>query len=523
MSDKALTFSDDFPAPDAGEWRRLAEAALKGRALEDALTSQSDERIRIRALCTAADAIEPVAGGGGRSGPWDIRQAALHPDPAEANKEILADLAGGATSVALSLNSGSSGGSISPHGVLIPDLAALDEALKDVLLDVAGISLAGPSTFATAAALAALWEQREIADEKARGWFNVDPLGSLAITGTLRGGLDTALDQLADLAKESAGRWPNVRSIAVTTHAYHYAGCGEAQELAVALATGVAYLRALEARGLDPEAAAAEILFRVSADADIFLTITKLRALRSLWARVLEACGVSAEMQIEAITAPRMFAKIDAPVNILRGTAACMAAAVGGADAITILPHSFTVGLADRPARRIARNLQVILGEESGLGHVADPAAGAWAIEALTGDLSRSAWKIFQQIENCQSGEGGMAAALASGWIQNEIATVRDRRTEAIAAKDKLLTGVNSFVDSDAPTPPVLTPDLSALEAAPATQDLSGLSFADAIQAMGEGASLADFALQGDADSVTPLDAHRLSEPFEVAGEGKTP
>ncbi len=517
MSDKTLTFSGDFPAPDAGEWRRMAEAALKGRALEDALTSQSDEGIPIRALCTAADAIEPVAAGAGRSGPWDIRQAALHPDPAEANKEILADLAGGAASVALYMNDGMMGGDVEGQGVMIPDLAALDLALKDVLLDVAGISLAGPSSFATAVALAALWEQREIPDDKARGRFNLDPLGELAITGTLRGGLDAACDRMADVARTSSARWANVRSIAVATHAYHGAGCGEAQELAVALATGVAYLRALEARGLDLEAAAREITFRVTADADIFLTIAKLRALRSLWARVLEACGISepGDMQIEATTAPRMFAKMDPPVNILRGTAACIAAAVGGADAITILPHTLSLGLADRPARRIARNLQVILSEESGLAHVADPAAGAFAIEALTGDLCAAAWKTFQQIESCQSGESGIAAALTSGWIQNEIATVRDKRADAIAGKDKLLTGVNSFVDPDAPAPPVLTPDLSGLQAAPATQDLSGLSFADAIQAMGEGACLADFTPRGDADSVTPLETHRFSGPFE--------
>ena len=216
-------------------------------------------------------------------------------------------------------------------------------------------------------------------------------------------------------------------------------------------------------------------------------------------------------MQVEAITAPRMSAKIDAPVNILRGTAACMAAAVGGADAITILPHTLSLGLADRPARRIARNLQVILEEESGLAHVADPAAGAWAIEALTGDLSSAAWQLFQQIE----GKGGMAAALASGWIQNEIATVRDRRAEAIAAKDKLLTGVNSFVDADAPLPNVLTPDLSGLEAAPATQDLGGLSFAEAVEAMGEGACLADFAPRGEGESIAPLRLKTLSAKFE--------
>ncbi|MCH8863568.1 MAG: methylmalonyl-CoA mutase, partial [Proteobacteria bacterium] len=126
MSDKALTFSDDFPAADPAEWRRLAEAALKGRALDAALTSQSDEGLAIRALCTAADGVESVAGvgRGNQQGKWDIRQAALHPDPAEANAEILADLAGGATSLALVLNSGSAGGAMAAQGVVLPQMAS---------------------------------------------------------------------------------------------------------------------------------------------------------------------------------------------------------------------------------------------------------------------------------------------------------------------------------------------------------------------------------------------------------------
>lgn len=497
MSDKTLTFADDFPAADAAEWQRMAEKALKGRALDDALVSHSDEGLPVRALSTAADNI-PLAGVDGHSGRWDIRQAALHPDPAEANKEILADLAGGATSVALYLNDGGAGCEVAGQGVMIPDLAALDATLKDVLLEVAGVSLAaGPATFATAAALGALWEQRGVADDKARGWLNADPLHDLAATGSIAGGMDAAYDRLADLAKTSAARWANVRSIAVTTHACHNAGCGEAQELAVALATGVAYLRALKARGLDPEVAAREITFRVTADTDIFLTIAKLRALRSLWAQVLAACDASGEMQIEATTAPRMFTRLDAPVNILRGTAACMAAAVGGADAITILPHTKPLGLADSPARRIARNVQVILEEESGLAHVADPAAGSFAIETLSGELSGAAWKLFQKLEE----KGGMAAALSSGWIQDEIEQVRDRRNAAISAGDKRLTGVNSFADTEAAMPHVLTPDLASLAVAPSAKGGSDESGAADVR-------------------ITPLAPMRLSEAFEETGEG---
>ena len=134
------------------------------------------------------------------------------------------------------------------------------------------------------------------------------------------------------------------------------------------------------------------IYFRLAADADEFLTIAKFRALRKLWARVEEACGLAPQPDyVAAETAWRMMTKRDPYVNMLRTTIAVAAAGLGGADAIAALPFTLAVGLPDRFARRIARNTQLILLEESNLASVADPAAGSGAIEDLTEQALRRA------------------------------------------------------------------------------------------------------------------------------------
>ena len=131
------------------------------------------------------------------------------------------------------------------------------------------------------------------------------------------------------------------------------------------IGSAVAYLRALEAGGTPLDAARGMIYFRLAADADQFLTIAKFRALRKLWARVEQACGLEPKpAYVSAETAWRMMTQRDPYVNILRTTIAVFSAGIGGADAIGALPHTAALGLPDRFARRVARNAQLLLLEE---------------------------------------------------------------------------------------------------------------------------------------------------------------
>jgi methylmalonyl-CoA mutase len=235
----------------------------------------------------------------------------------------------------------------------------------------------------------------------------------------------------------------------------HNAGGSEAQELAFVLAVATAYLRAIEAEGVALDAARRMLFFRLCSDAEQFLTMAKFRALRKLWARVEVSCGLApAPALVSAETAWRMLAARDPHVNILRTTIAVVAAALGGADAITVLPFTAARGLPDAFARRIARNTQLILLEESHLAKVADPAAGSGAVEDLTDELCGAAWKLFQEIEAA----GGAAAALENGLIQRNVAAIRAERAAAVARREDALTGVSIFPDLDEPDVLVLAP-----------------------------------------------------------------
>jgi methylmalonyl-CoA mutase len=177
-----------------------------------------------------------------------------------------------------------------------------------------------------------------------------------------------------------------------------------------------------------------------------FLTIAKFRSVRKLWARVEAACGLPPKpTYVAAETAWRMMTKRDVAVNMLRATIAVAAAGLGGADSITALPHTAALGLPDAFARRIARNTQLILLEESNLAKVSDPAAGSGAIEDLTGKLCAAAWKQFQEIEAA----GGAWAALESGLVQKNIAAVRAERQKAAARRKDAITGTSDYPNLD--------------------------------------------------------------------------
>ena len=235
---------------------------------------------------------------------------------------------------------------------------------------------------------------------------------------------------------------------------YHDAGADDADELAIATAVGVAYLRALTDGGLDVDAALAAVDFRFAVSADQFASIAKLRAARRMWARVAalsDAAPDRGQWQ-HAVTSAAMMSRRDPWVNLLRTTVACFAAAVGGADAITVLPFDTAIGLPDGLARRIARNTQSILHDESSLGRVLDAAGGSWYVESLTDQLARTAWDTFTAIERA----GGALAALDSGLLGERIAATREQRADDVAHRRAPLTGVTEFPLPD--EPPVSRP-----------------------------------------------------------------
>ncbi|MEW2131748.1 methylmalonyl-CoA mutase family protein [Streptomyces sp. NPDC005435] len=440
LPDDGLSLAAEFPDATHEQWQRLVEGVLRksgkevsGNAAEDALSTTLEDGLRTRPLYTARDAApDPGLPGfapftrGGRpegntAGGWDVRQrhAAL------GDGTVLADLENGVTSLWLVLGEG---------GIPVADLG---RALDGVYLDLAPVVLdAGAGTEAAAAALLRLYEERGVAPEAVRGNLGTDPLGHEARTGTAP---DFA--PVAALAQRVAGTYPGLRTLTVDALPYHEAGGSAAQELGASLATAVAYLRELTEAGLSVEQAAAQLEFRYAATADQFLTVAKLRAARRLWARVAEVCGAPGAQTQHAVTSPVMMSRRDPWVNMLRTTIATLAAGVGGADSVTVLPFDHALGLPDAFARRIARNTSTILLEESHLARVIDPAGGSWYVERLTDELAEAAWEFFRSIEQ----DGGQTAVLRSGRLREDLARTWRERSGGLAKRREPITGVSEF------------------------------------------------------------------------------
>ena len=436
-----LPLAAEFPAATREQWRKLVEGVLKGAPFDKRLVARTYDGLAIEPLYDRKADAQPVAGRAPGT-PWSIVQRVDHPEPAAANAEALCDLENGATGLSLVF-----AGAVGAYGYGLPATDdAITRALAGVHLD-AGIGIdmdLGPHSDDIATRLAALLKGRGTAPAATAIRFGFDPIGAAAAAGggrrswnELVPGFNAAISGLADSGFAGPFACGDGRVI-------HNAGGSEAQELAYVLAVAVAYLRALETGGRALDAARRMIYFRLSADADEFLTMAKFRALRKLWARVEEACGLKpVPPLVAAETAWRMMTKRDPYVNMLRATIAVVAAGLGGADAITVLPFTQALGLPDRFARRIARNTQLILLEESNLARVADPSAGSGGIEQLTGQLCSVAWTQFQEIERA----GGVWAALEQGIIQKKIAAVRDERRAAVARRKDALTGTSDFPD----------------------------------------------------------------------------
>lgn len=438
-----LPLAAEFPPTTEADWRKLVEAALKGASFDKRLVSKTYDGLRIEPLYTRAVGAKPVIGRA-PGAPWTLMQRVDHPDPSAANEQALQDLENGATGLTLV-----TAGSVSANGYgLDASPATLARVLQDVKLD-AGITIdfnLSPATRAAVQHFAALVQRRKLPPAAVDLRASINPVGGFAATGKSPQAWSAISKGFASLIRELASQGFRGPFAVADGRIIHNAGGSEAQELSFVIASAVEYLRALETSGLPLDAARNMIYFRLSADTDEFLTIAKFRALRKLWARIEEACALAPKpAYVAAETAWRMMTRRDPYVNMLRTTIAITAAGVGGADSIVALPHTAALGLPDAFARRVARNSQLILLEESNLARAVDPAAGSGAIEDLTQKLCSAAWTLFQEIESA----GGAWAALEARLIQTKVAAVRAERQQAVARHKDALTGTSDYPNLD--------------------------------------------------------------------------
>lgn len=450
MTETPLLLAGDFATPSREDWEAEVLKVLNRRrpvgkelTIDQAmarLRSTTVDGLAIEPLYTKAErplghpGVMPFTRGTtiktGTMTAWDIQALHEDPDTRFTNTEVLADLERGATSVWLRV-----GSDAIPATELAAALAGVDPTMAAVSVSSAEDQVA---------AAKALTEFFSHFDTTAvSGNLGLDALAVAARTGAA-----PDLSPHAHWVAKALAELPGVRALTVDVTPYDDAGAGDVDQLAFAVATGVAYLRDLEAAGITPAQAFGQITFRVSVNTDQFLSIARLRALRRVWSRIGELSGVPAAERgavQHAVSSWRMITRDDPWVNLLRTTIATFAAAVGGADIITTLPFDTALGLPDDFSRRMARNIQLLAGEESNIGRVNDPAGGSWYVEQLTDQLADKAWKAFQEIEAA----GGMVEALASGMIAERIAATNAGRAKLLATRKLPLTGVSMFPKPD--------------------------------------------------------------------------
>lgn len=478
-----FTLGADFPAPSLETWRTIAETSLKGRKLES-LTKPIDEGVQVKALYTEndrqADPGEPgafpfIRGGSsptedGR--PGDTCPLFNHPSIDTTARQISDELQRGAHSIWLRFAGGVRCG-IDPEdpeaahwngdGVIAQTTDDIQRLLDGVDLEAAPLHLdAGGNAVALAAAMIATLRRRGISPDTVSGSFGLDPLGALVSDGVLVTGLDRSFELMAPLARWCLEHAPGIRALSVSTLPYHRTGASPIQELALALATGIDTLRALEQGGIEIEAACRQIRFLFASGRDFFTEAAKLRAFRGLWAHAVASCGVegpAAAAVIHSVSSMKNLTSNDPWVNLLRITVGAFAASVGGADTVTTLPFDTPVGPADALARRMALNTQTICREECRLDQVTDPGGGSWYIEKLTNDLAQAAWKLFQEIEE----HGGMRQLVADDGLTRLLSPSAEKVRRAVARRKAPVTGVSTWPNLAEEPLTRKTPDIQAL------------------------------------------------------------
>ncbi len=399
----------DAPAATREDWLALVQRTLKDKDVAS-LTRRTADGLNIAPLYTQDDAPEAARlafGPRDPERPWDLRATTAHPSPGAANAEILTDLDGGAASILVRIDPSGE------RGVAVGSAEALARVLDGVILELAPVGLDAGFLGAQAADWLA---DAGKSSPTALLMFHLDPLSAFAEAGRSPGPIEAHLIACANAGARLSAAYPKASLFLASGRAVHEAGGGAADELGFMAASALAYAKALARAGLSLEDGFARITLGLSADAQYFKTIAKLRAARIVWERITQACGVEIPARIEARSSRRMLAAQDAWTNMLRLTIAGFGAATGGADAVVLGAFTDPLGLPSAFARRQSRNAQLVLMEEAHVGAVADPGRGAWFIEALTDQLARAGWASFQAIEAA----GGVVQALEAGVVAKD-------------------------------------------------------------------------------------------------------
>jgi methylmalonyl-CoA mutase len=559
----------DFPVLSFDDWKKQVEKDLKGESFDKKLITKTYEEINLQPIYTSNDIKDLpqinnfpgfdnyLRGGnvsGYTSGSWEIAQEYNQSLPEDLNEALRSDLKRGLNSINIGLDNPtmigidadqSKVGEVGKDGLSISGVRKMQVLFKDIDLTNQPINISGGfSSLPITLLFTAYANETRTSLMNIKGSISSDPYEYLLTKGDLPISLNQVFDEMKLSTELMIKSNSAIKTIGVSGLAFNDSGASAVQELAFTLATAVEYLNEMVSRGLKVDDVARRIKFTFGIGSFYFMEVAKLRAARMLWSKILEAYHVKEENRkifIHAKTSQFNQTFFDPFANSLRTTTEAFSAIVGGVDSLQTNTHDESFNTPDDFSRRLARNTQIILKEESHLEQVIDPAGGSFFVEKLTDDVANASWKLFQTIEE----KGGMLKAIQSGFVQNEIAKVADVKKKDFAKRKSVLVGTNMYANPKEEMMEIKKQDLdviykkrveyiqkyrvngdnkkhsSILEKLQNIADTKSYELIDnAIEAFLEGASLGEISksIRASAEkgiSVTPLNQFRLSEMFE--------
>jgi len=562
-------FFDEFERPTKEEWKEAATAALKGAPFDKVMYTDTYEGITIEPIYIEEDIkglphlkskpgfqsfVRSTKPEGMLKEPWLIAQELWEAKPEDFNNEAKFDLDRGQTALNMVLDSpsregkdpkdadaekvGNMGLSLSTLDDMIKIMDGIDVEKVPFFCNCGAVSMPVLSLFTAAA------ENSGKDISKMKAVIGSDPVAELALTGKTGVSLKTAYDCMYEVLAWSKESAPEMESVMVQGHPYHNAGAASNEEVAIVLSTATEYIRQMIERGLSVDDVAPKMRLTLSLGSNFFMEISKMRATRILWSQMIEAFGGnddSRKAKIHGRTSSFNKTVFDAHVNMLRITSEGFSGAVGGVDSMHLGPFDEPIRTPDRFSRRIARNVQVMLQEESRFYMPIDMGGGSYYIESLTNEFAQTAWGIFQKIE----AEGGIIKALESGMIQKMMAETSAKRNKKIESRQHEILGTNMYANliEEKVVAPVVDREQLKKERADAVEkykskkdqgavtqnleavkesinDSKGKSVDMAIAAVNSGATLGELtslisSFDSDSISVEPLKTGRAAELFE--------
>lgn len=441
---KSAKLFSEFPAVTTKQWDEKIIADLKGADYEKKLIWKTTEGINVKPYYRAEDleqleylnvppAEYPFVRCTKTNNNWEIRQDIEETNPERANKIAVNAIARGAEGIGFDAKE-------------ISNAEDLKVLLQNIDLTAISIHFTAAVSFSLLCDLLIHEvEQQKIDASKVKGSFNFDPLTYLLMYGKFQESSENNFNEASDVISKIQKSLPGFHTITINGHYFHNGGASITQELAFGLASANEYLAQLTGKGLSVDDVAPKIQFVFSIGSNYFMEIAKLRAVRLLWAKIVEqykpASKDSMKCFIHAVTSEWNKSTYDLYVNMLRNTTEAMSAAIGGCDSMTVNTFDNTIKKSNEFSERNARNTQLVLKKESYLDNVVDPSAGSYYIENLTDSIAEATWKLFLEVED----NGGFIKVAESGFIKNEIEKTCQKRDLDIAMRRQIILGTNQY------------------------------------------------------------------------------